>query len=287
MAIAGSVTVSESQGITYLNIDNRFATAKVSLFGGHVLSFTPKSDEVDRLWLSPHAYLNGERPIRGGIPVCWPWFSDDHGKEKGALPSHGFLRTQVWQLQRSEDTSVGTELVLSPSFTRADGFEYDCQVTLTIIIGESLSASLRTENTGVTPFTFNTALHTYLAVPSVQKVELEGLSGQYKDKLADWAVKDTPQPYKFTAETDRIHLNAPSTMTLKDNGEAFTQIGSDGHDSVVVWNPWQSAASISDMDAFGFVHMLCVETACTQGVALSPGESHTLTQIIGPPERSS
>lgn len=284
MAIAGSVTVSESQGITYLNIDNRFATARVSLFGGHVLSFIPKSDEVDRLWLSPHAYLNGERPIRGGIPVCWPWFSDDHGREKGALPSHGFLRTQAWQLERSEDTSDGvTKLVLAPSFTRADGFEFDCKVTLTLTIGESLTTSLRTENTGVAPFTFNTALHTYLAVPSVQKVALEGLTGQYKDKLADWAIKDTPQPYRFSAETDRIHLEAPSVITLKDKEQPFTQVDSEGHDSVVVWNPWQSAASISDMDAFGFVHMLCVETACTQGVELAPGDSHTLTQQIGPP----
>lgn len=284
MSIASSIRVTESAGITFLDIENPFASARVSLFGGHVLSYTPRQDNQERLWLSPHAVLSGEKPIRGGIPVCWPWFSDAHGREKGALPSHGFLRNQVWQLIHSEDTDAGTSIRLAPAFTRADGFEYDCEVALVIEIGEQLSISLLTTNQGVVPFTFNTALHSYFQVDSISQVRLTGLTGDYKDKTDNWAVKSTPDEYAITGETDRIHLHAAETVTLQERGQARTLIHSSGHDSVVVWNPWQGAASISDMDAFGYKHMLCIETACTQDVTLVPGEEHCLRQQVAVPD---
>lgn len=282
MSIASSINVDESSGITYLNIDNEFACAQVSLYGGHVLSYVPKKDNKERLWLSPHAVKSGEKPIRGGIPVCWPWFSDDHGREKGALPSHGFLRSQVWKLVSSQDTSEGTEIVITPSFTRADGFEYDCDVSLTIFVGETLTVTLQTVNKGLVPFTFNAALHTYFEVENITDVQLEGLIGDYKDKTDNWAVKSTPADYKIDKETDRIHLDAAKSVIINEHNKALTRVNSSGHDSIVVWNQWQGAATISDMDAFGYKQMICVETACTQGHTLSPEQSHTLTQIIHP-----
>jgi len=277
-----SVAITEANGLTFLNVDNEFATAQISLFGGHVLSFIPKSDNIERLWVSPHAYLNGERPIRGGIPVCWPWFSDDHGRDKGALPSHGFLRTQVWKLINTTENETGTHISLSPLFTRAEGFEYDCDVTLTVVIGRVLDVSLTTKNTGVAPFTFNCALHTYFSVSQIQHTSLTGINHQYKDKTADWAIMPAPDPYTISQETDRIHLGAVEKATIMQEGEGFTDVISSGSDSLVVWNPWQGAASISDMDAFGYKHMLCVESAVTQGCELAPKASHTLTQRVVP-----
>ena len=277
-----SVNVSESNGLTFLEIENAMATAKVSLFGGHVLSFIPKKDNKERLWVSPHAYLNGERPIRGGIPVCWPWFSDDHGRDKGALPSHGFLRTQVWKFVGSQETSSGTELTLTPSFSRAEGFEYDCNVMLVINVGETLEVSLITENTGVVSFSYNCALHTYFHVDHIQDTRLDSMEGEYKDKLADWDIKETPSPYTINSETDRIHLTPVEKATINVEDNDFTDVLSSGHDSVVVWNPWQGAASISDMDPFGYKHMLCVETAITKGKSLAPGERHVMTQTVNP-----
>ncbi|APD90246.1 D-hexose-6-phosphate mutarotase [Alteromonas mediterranea] len=282
MPPVSSVTVSESNGLTFLDVDNALATARISLFGGHILSYVPKSDDKERLWVSPHAYLNGERPIRGGIPVCWPWFSDDHGREKGALPSHGFLRTQVWKLIDSKDDDSGTTIELSPSFTRADGFENECNVSMVIKVGNTMDVSLITENTGVAPFEFNCALHTYFHVDHIQHTLISGIEGQYKDKLDNWALKATPTPYAITGETDRIHLAPIKTADIEVDGNAFTQVVSEGNDSLVVWNPWQSAASISDMDPFGYKHMLCVETSLTQGKTLAPSECHTLKQTIVP-----
>lgn len=282
MSIAPDIEVSEISGITFLDIENRFASARISLFGGHILSYIPKSDNQERLWLSPYASLNGGKPIRGGVPVCWPWFSDDHGREKGELPSHGILRAQVWQLQSSESSEKGTHIKLVPSYTRADGFEYDCEVSLDILVGETLQIRLTTKNSGIVPFTFNTALHTYFQVDNIQKTELTGIEGNYKDKTDNWAIKASPTPYTIVSETDRIHLTpVPRTQILQQQ-TPFTAIESDGHDSLVVWNPWQGAASISDMDAFGYKHMICIETAVTQGAVVEPGEQHCLQQTIVP-----
>ena len=282
MPPVNSVHVSESNGLTFLDIENSNAVARISLFGGHVLSYVPKKDNKERLWVSPHAYLNGERPIRGGIPVCWPWFSDDHGREKGALPAHGFLRTQVWKLIDSRDTESGTEVTLTPSYSRAEGFEYDCAVQLVIQVGDTLSVSLETQNTGVVPFDYNCALHTYFHVDHIQDTQLTGMHGEFKDKLDDWGLKPTPSLYLITGETDRIHVEAIDNATIEVGNQAFTSVNSHGNDSVVVWNPWQGAASISDMDPFGYKHMLCVESAITKGKTLAPGERHALTQVIVP-----
>lgn len=282
MPPVNSISVSEANGISFLNIENESASAKISLFGGHVLSYIPKSDNKERLWVSPHAYLNGERPIRGGIPVCWPWFSDDHGKEKGALPSHGFLRTQVWKLGQCEETASSTTIELLPTFTRAEGFEYDCTVKLIVHVGQRLTVSLITENTGVVPFNYNCALHTYFHVDHIDNTRLKGVYGEYKDKVDSMKLKVSPSPYLITGETDRIHLNAIELASIEVDESAFTDVQSEGNDSLIVWNPWQSAASISDMDPFGYKHMLCVETSLTQGKTLAPGESHTLVQTVLP-----
>ena len=282
MTLAETITVSESNGLTFIHVDNPFATAKISLFGGHVLSFIPKKDSVERLWVSPHAYLNGERPIRGGIPICWPWFSDDHGREKGELPSHGFLRTQVWQLVSSHDDEDGTHIVLIPSFTRAEGFEYDCVVTLELTIAEQLTVSLKTDNTGIVPFSYNCAMHSYFQIEHIKHTRIDGITGDYKDKTDNEAIKPTPYPYEINAETDNVHLCAIERATIVVNDTPFTEVNSVGNDSIVVWNPWQGSASISDMDPFGYKHMLCIETALTQGKSLQPGESHTLIQQINP-----
>ncbi|RDV26152.1 D-hexose-6-phosphate mutarotase [Alteromonas aestuariivivens] len=281
MPIANTISIEESGGVSFLLIDNPLCSAKISLYGGHLLSYVPKSDGRERLWLSPMAYLNGERPIRGGVPVCWPWFSDNHGKQKGELPSHGYLRTQTWKVTESDESEKGTRVVLSPTFTRGTGFEYDCSVQLEFVLGDVCSITLRTSNTGVVAFTFNCALHTYFNVPNIDKASLLGLTGDYKDKTDNWAVKPTPSPYRFSGETDRIHLSPCPRVSILDNDEFLTDVESRGHDSIVVWNPWHGAASIGDMDAFGYKHMVCVETAYTGGKELQPGETHSLTQIIG------
>ncbi|MFS1703652.1 D-hexose-6-phosphate mutarotase [Alteromonas sp. AMM-1] len=267
-------------GIEYLVINNDAASCRISLFGGHVLSYIPSRDNRDRLWVSPVAFLNGERPIRGGVPVCWPWFSDAHGKAKGELPAHGFLRTQHWTVKQSDSTATLSKVVLVPSSTKGKGFDFDASVELIIEVGESLVITLVTRNTGDQTFSFNCALHTYFDVENIKEVELKGLYGEYKDKLADWEISNTPSPYVIAGEVDRIHLEAIPTVSINRNGSEFIRVESQQHDSLVVWNPWQGAATMSDMDAFSYKQMVCVETAITQGKTLAPGEFCAMRQQV-------
>ncbi|GGW76992.1 D-hexose-6-phosphate mutarotase [Alteromonas halophila] len=282
MTLASGITLDDTSGISFIEVDNDHATARISLYGGHVVSFIPKSDNTERLWLSPHAHMDGKKPIRGGVPVCWPWFSDDHGRDKGALPSHGFLRSQMWKIAQSEASPEGTRIVLCPAFTRADGFEHDSDVQLTVTVGRSLTISLTTTNTGVAPFTFNAALHSYFYVPDIHHTSITGIESDYTDKNDNWAVKPAPSPYLIEGEVDRIHSGSDKTVTVNIDASPFTAVHHANNDSVVVWTPWQGAASITDMDAFGFVHMICIETAVTKGHTLAAGASHSLTQTIEP-----
>lgn len=273
--------IEEKDGNRFVTVTNASASCRISLFGGHVLSFIPSHDNRDRLWVSPVAVLNGDRPIRGGVPLCWPWFSDAHGKAKGELPSHGFLRTQMWDISDFNCDGTISEMVLEPAFTKGPGFTYQCGVRLHLTIGSELTISLETTNLEAQQsFTIDCALHTYFDVNAIATVVLDGLTGNFKDKLDNWDVKPVVSPYTFSAETDRIHLEAPKSLTILVEDAPYITIGSAGHDSIVVWNPWQSAASMSDMDAFGYKQMLCVETAVTNGTTLQPGDVHTLTQVI-------
>ncbi len=267
-----------SDQITILEIENAHATASISLFGAQVLSFKPKHDGRERLFLSASARWDGSKSIRGGIPLCWPWFGMHREPDK--YSAHGYIRTRNWQLLATEDTESATRLLFGVDDTAGPGFDGNTSLTLEILLGKQLSISLNTTNTGAAPFNLSCALHTYFAVSEITRNELEGLQGTYSDKTRNWAMLPTPSPYSFTEETDRIHLYAAPTVSILD-AAGPTHVHSRGHDSVVVWNPWEeNSRKLPDMADGDFKHMLCVETALTQGFVLAPNEVHSLTQTI-------
>lgn len=279
MKLSAHVSQSTSdKGLTLINVDNQSASAVLSLYGGHMLSFVPRADNRERLWLSPDAVMDGTKAIRGGIPVCWPWFGNH---QQPGLPAHGYLRTQPWTILRIDDNAKCTELVLQPTQASGKGFIGEADVSLLIRVSEQLSISLVTRNTGHSLFEFSAALHSYFSVSDISQVQIQGLSGQYIDKTQQNNLQPTPCPYAISGETDRIHLCIADEALLEDNAQQ-TVIGSSGHDSIVVWNPGpQKAAEMADMPQQEYQHMLCIETAVTQGKTLQSGETHTLTQIIG------
>ena len=280
MRYPDSVTPGTIKAVDTLIIENQFAKAEISLFGGHVLSFTPKKDHRNRLWLSKNAVFDQQTPIRGGIPICWPWFSNDHEQNDLNLPSHGFLRTQNWNLVACEETQTGTLLQLKPSSINAYFFNFKVDILLEIRVGDSLEVKLTTHNKDTSDFKFNCAFHSYFSVADILQAELKGIEGKYLDKLLDGKILQTPAPYLFDDETDRIHLCQAQVVEIIEP-LTTTSITSDGHDSLVVWNPWlEKSHKINDMVEDGYSTMLCVETASTQWTHLQPGESHTLVQII-------
>jgi glucose-6-phosphate 1-epimerase len=268
-----------NEKVVLLDVSNAHASATISLFGGQVLSFTPHADGRERLFLSRLARLDGSKSIRGGIPVCWPWFGAH--KEDRTLPAHGYVRTRPWLLLESVDTPDYTQLLLQCSDSSGTGLEGQAQLQLRIRIGQQLQLALLTTNTGTAPFPLSCALHSYFAVSNVHQTRLEGLTGDYSDKTRDWAHFATPAPYTFTEETDRIHL-APAAEVVIADGTERTVVQSSGHDSIVVWNPWtECARNFPDMEAQDYTRMLCVETALTQGYKLAPGQTQELVQQIG------
>ena len=277
ISLPTSVTVvKKSELINTLQIDNQHAQATVSLWGGHILSFIPKHDARERLFISEKALFDGSKSIRGGVPVCWPWF----GSRQDGYQAHGYVRMQDWQLLSATDESEYTELVLVPTTTQGDGFVGSAALTLTIQIGEQMRITLSTKNTGDTAFEYNAALHTYFSIDDINQVELKGLSGIYSDKPLNWAKFETPTPYVFTGETDRVHLNPVQSVSIVQP-DSSTDIDSFGHDSLVVWNPWSEiATNMIDMDDEGYQKMLCVETAVTQGMTVEPTQEHSFTQVI-------
>ncbi|RVU86210.1 D-hexose-6-phosphate mutarotase [Leucothrix sargassi] len=259
-----------------LLVDNDFATAEVALFGAHFLSFKPKHDNRERLYVSEAAIMDGSKAIRGGVPICWPWFG---GLNEG-FQMHGYARDRVWDLQSASELEQGTELVFTLEDTKGDGFSGEATLALTVTIGKTLTMSLSTTNIGNDAFELSTALHTYFAVENILDVELKGMSGDYSDKVNDWSIGTTPDVYTFPDRTDRIHFNPVEKLTIVE-GETTTDIHLSGHDSVVVWNPGQAlSVSMSDMADDSYVRMLCVETAVTQGMQLAAGQTHELKLVV-------
>jgi len=220
----------------------------------------PKHDGQERLFKSKKIVLDGSKSLRAGIPVCWPWFA---GQNEG-FQKHGYVRTRPWQVLSASDQAEYTEIVLAPFDMTGEGFDGTAEIGLTLCIGRELSVTLNTINLGTEAFEFNAALHTYFSVEDINQVELKGLSGTYSDKTRDWAMLETPEPYRFTEETDRIHLNPVKNVRIVQPGSEIGVVSA-GHDSVVVWNPWaENSGNMRDMGSEAYLNMVCVETAVTR-----------------------
>ena len=265
--------------VTLLDVSNTHGNATLSLFGGQLLSYTPAHDGRERLFLSRLARLDGSKSIRGGIPVCWPWFGAH--KQDSTQPAHGYARTRHWRLLDAQENTEQTVLLLQAQDSSGPGFSGTARLQLRVSIGSSLELQLLTTNTGDKIFPLAGALHTYFAVDDIRTTQLEGLHGEYSDKTRDWAHLATQAPYGFSEETDRIHLQPSPRVDIVCGSAARTRVESSGHDSIVVWNPWSECARhFPDLQAQDYTKMLCVETALTQGHAVEPGQTHTLVQRI-------
>ena len=269
-------------GLPILTIHNDQAKAEISLFGGHVLSYQ-RHGEPASLWLSDQAVLDGSKPIRGGIPLCWPWFGPAPARVGSGKPAHGFARTRLWTLDGVSDHQDGTlvHLSLAEDDETLALWPHAFALELDVLVGKELSLVLTTRNTGKTPLTYNAALHTYLQISRPEAVTVTGLGEPYLDKLTG---QDAQQQgsLELTAAMDRIYLQ-PEAMVAVQDGDRATRVVSGNHDSVVVWTPWaQGAAAMADMSDDGYRTMLCVEAAITAeaGISVAPDEEHSLSTVI-------
>ena len=278
-------TVSAANGFETLEISNDFAAAKIALQGAQLFEYT-RRNEAPLLWVSSEAHFENGKAIRGGIPVCWPWFGKDAGHPE--RPQHGFVRTAQWTLEGVDETDRHLTLVtLSLNHTQVQQsfFPYRFRLTLRIAVGENLSVSLTTENLDDVPFEITEALHTYFSLGDIDAVGIHGLENvTYADATDKFALKASSEPVTVTAETDRVYLDTEEIVTVKDARLGRTiVIGKEGSRSTVVWNPWIAKAErLSDFNNGGYTSMICIETAnaLQNSVTVLPGASHTLTQTV-------
>lgn len=270
-------------GLPLLDVGNPLGRARISLQGAQVLEFRPTGGP-DLLFVSPKAVFAPGQPIRGGVPVCWPWFGPDPlGLGR---PMHGLARTRPWALRSSAPTpDGGTQVVLGlvdDAATRAL-WPHAFDLELAVSVGRHLRLALTTRNTGDTPLSITQALHSYLAVGDIAEVEVLGLDGcSYIDKVAGPGAPRPRQvgPVRFTGEVDRVYQAVPAELVVRDHaGARRVELRSEGSRTAVVWNAGaDKAATIADLGAPAHRGYVCVETANAgdEVVSLPPGAQHRM-----------
>lgn len=276
-------------GLPFIHIHNAHAQARISLYGGQVLSFQPHA-HTDLLFLSEQALYQNGKAIRGGVPVCWPWFGPD--PQALGRPNHGFARTRLWSLLATGHTPTGAARITLGLTDAPDTralWPHAFELTLDITVGTTLELGLTTRNTGTAPFDITQALHTYLAVSDSAQATVHGLDGcSYIDNAtgAHGALRQQAGSVRFEAEVDRIYTGAPAELALVDSAGARTlHLSSAGSQTAVVWNPGATvAARLADLPSGGERHFVCVETAnaANDVITVPPGGEHRLSVTIEP-----
>ncbi|MBV1789672.1 D-hexose-6-phosphate mutarotase [Marinobacterium sp. D7] len=254
------------------------------LQGAQVLSYVP-TGQPDLLWLSPNAQFVQGKSIRGGIPVCWPWFGDH--PEDAKLPAHGFARNALWEVRSSfaGDDTTQIQLGLTDSATTRSLWPTPFDLTLDIELGHTLKLTLTTHNTGPHSIVLTEALHTYFAVSATDSIHIEGLAGcRYHDKLEGFAIKPQSEELTPTPPLDRVYDHSASGLKLLDYGlKRVIQIDKSASESTIVWNPGtEVAAGIGDIGAEPSRHYICIESGNALGgaVSLASGASHVLVMEL-------
>jgi glucose-6-phosphate 1-epimerase len=253
----------------------------VAVLGAQVLSWQGPLGEV--LWCGSNAEYAPAKPVRGGVPLVFPWFGD-HATDK-KLPAHGFARTLTWSVA---DAKPGPELVLAcqdDASTRAM-WPHAFVLRLSIALRDRLQLQLTVRNTGASPLRCEEALHTYFAVGDVHTASVHGLEGVpfTETATAPEAAWDTKSPLRFRAETDRVFHGTPDRLELRAPALQRTiAIATQNARSAIVWNPWPAkTAKLSQMSPDDWQRFCCVESANVRQHALTvaPGASHTLSLAL-------
>lgn len=269
-------------GLPVVRVSGPDATAEVYLHGAHVTAWAPLgADPV--LWTSPHSRYTAETAIRGGVPLCFPWFGA-HPTDAGA-PSHGFARLLEWELvgaaEEGRDVAVTLRLRDSAA-TRSTAWPHAFEALYTVRVGRDLTLSLTVANESTGPLTFEAALHTYLAVTDVRRCSVEGLEGvPFLDRNGGAEPQPAEdRPVTFPDEVDRVYLGAPPTAVQDPSVRRRTRVTSEGAGGTVVWNPGpEKAAALADVGPEAWTGFVCVETCNvrTAAVHLDAGARHTMS----------
>jgi glucose-6-phosphate 1-epimerase len=250
-------------GLVIAEVSNDQAKARISTYAGQVLSFQPHGEE-DLLFVSELAYFQAGKAMKGGIPVCWPWFGPD--PEGRGRPAHGLVRTAPWEVlltQQMDDGATRLRLGITENDETLAAWPRHFALALEVTVGRQLDISLITINTEDRDLTLTQALHTYFSVGDVGRVAVAGLEGfTYIDKMDHDKEKRQEGPVTIIEQTDRIYTGVSGDLVILDPSlSRRIRIRSKGSNSAVVWNPWiEQSAQMKDFGDEEYKRMICVET---------------------------
>lgn len=263
-------------GLQKIDVTTAAAEGELYLHGAHVTHWQPHGHDPV-IFMSEEAVFANDKAIRGGVPICFPWFGP-HPTDT-AVPIHGYARLRDWQLTSFRKVGDGAEVVLSLDVA-------PFKLTYTVTFDSMLTLSLRVLNTDSKPREFEAALHTYFEVADVRNVTITGLKGrEYLDKTRKAErFRQDDEPIKITEETDRVYLATRDTVVIHDPGlDRTIEVQKSGSEATIIWNPWvEKAKALKDFGDDEWPLMLCVESGCVgpHSITLPPSESHVLTQVV-------
>jgi glucose-6-phosphate 1-epimerase len=283
--IPGIAKVVEGKGgLSKVALTTGDAAGEMYLHGAHVTSWRPRGAE-EVLFLSSESHWEDGRAIRGGIPICFPWFADKADDPKA--PAHGFVRTAAWQLDSivQNGSAVTVSMFTTSSTETKKWWSADFHLIYRATFGSELKLELVAKNTGATPIRFEEALHTYLRVGQIEKVRLQGLDGMhYLDKTESNRMRLQGNPLTIISQTDRVYLNTKGSIELEDDSlRRRIDVAKENSLTTVVWNPWvEKAKALSDFGDAEWKQMACVETCNVAdfAVELASGLEHHMQATI-------
>jgi glucose-6-phosphate 1-epimerase len=276
------VTVGNG-GLPKVCITSSAAAGEMHLHGAHVTSWKPRSAEEVLFVSSKSAWKDG-RAIRGGIPICFPWFADRSGDP--ASPAHGFVRNKTWELESitQDGDAVSVSMVTEADAATKKWWPGDFRLVHRATFGSELTSELIVTNTGDVPLRFEEALHTYFRVADIAQVRLQGLdSVYYHDKTDVGRERVQKGAITVVSETDRIYLDTPHEIELADQAlRRRIHVAKENSLTTVVWNPWVGKArALSDFGDDEWREMICIETSNVGNFAvdLAPGQQHKMKAL--------
>ena len=262
------------------------AQGEVYLHGAHVAHFQPRGHKPV-LFVSSRSNYESGKPIRGGVPVIFPWFGPRQGDANA--PMHGLVRTRAWDVEsvtRQGDGGVRAVFTLASDDQTRAAWPHEFRLRFTATFAESLAMELEVTNPSPQLFNFEEALHTYFVVGDARSVTIDGLGGtEYLDKEQGHArLKQQESRLKLAGVTDRVYVNTPAACVIHDaTNNRQIMVAKEHSAATVVWNPWsEKIRTMPDLDPADWTKYVCVETCnvTENAIALPAGATHTMRATI-------
>ena len=291
-SIEGEVGFGELENeLVFVTVSNKYADVDICLYGAHVTSFKP-NNSMEILWMSPDSNFEVGKAIRGGIPVCFPWFGP-HTTDP-LMPQHGFARLMYWDIIKTETLHSGETLIrlqLCSSEETKAYWPYDFCAQMTVTVGLTLTVTLKVTNTSSIPFEYTCALHSYFGLSSIENLAIEGLQGKsYHNQLEPGDAIQEESILNIHEAVTRHYYNTEGPYIIEDSiYRNRIQVAKVGSKVTTVWNPGEEASvTIADLPDDGYETFVCLEAvnAFNDSIHLAPQESHETSAMIGIEEKA-